>query len=228
MNKEILNIKLRYERRKNYNDRYNLLLPNVILSEQEKERTIINLIGRKVGFEFAESKILEIGGGIGSNIFLFLKMGFLPENIYFNELLEERFNKAKSLLPTAIHFYQGNALDLNFNEEHFDIIYQSTVFTSILDPSFKKLLAEKIWRLLKPGGGILWYDFIYDNPFNKDVKGIPIKEIKVLFPEGKIEYKRITLLPQLARIITKIHPGFYTLFNVFPFLRTHVLCWIEK
>jgi hypothetical protein len=28
--------------------------------------------------------------------------------------------------------------------------------------------------------------------------------------------------------MTVIHPTLYTLFNMFPFLRTHVLCWIRK
>jgi hypothetical protein len=32
----------------------------------------------------------------------------------------------------------------------------------------------------------------------------------------------------LSRMVTKIHPGLYTLFNVLPVLRTHVLCWISK
>ena len=196
--------------------------------EQEKERAIISNL-KKTGIkDFNNIQLLEIGVGIVINIYLFLKLGFQPQNIFFNELIEERFNKAKSVLPDQVNFYYGNALELNFEKEYFDIIYQSTVFTSILDYSFNKSLADKLWGMIKPGGGFLWYDFIYDNPFNKDVKGIPVKEIKQLFPNGKIKYYRITLLPQFAGIATKIHPVIYMFFEIFPFLRTHVLCWIEK
>ena len=74
----------------------------------------------------------------------------------------------------------------------------------------------------------MWYDFIYDNPKNKDVNGIPLKEIKELFPEAKIQYWSLTLAPPISRLITKIHPSLYNIFNAFPFLRTHILCWIEK
>ena len=228
LNNEIENIKQSYNKRSNLLNRYSLLQPDVYLKEQEKERALIKILNKKFGVHFNDKKFLEIGGGIGTNIYLFLKLGFLPQNIFFNELIEERFNKAKSLLPDQVNFYYGNALDLNIEKEYFDIIYQSTVFTSILDYSFKKLLAEKLWEMIKPGGIFLWYDFIYDNPFNKDVKGVSTKEIKYLFPNGRIKYYRVTLLPQLARIVTKIHPGLYHVFNVLPFLRTHVLCWIEK
>ena len=87
---------------------------------------------------------------------------------------------------------------------------------------------KKIWRLVKPGGGVLWYDFIYNNPMNKDVKGIKYKEVKLLFPYRINKKWKLTLAPPLSRIITKIHPSLYSFFNVFPFLRTHILCWIEK
>ena len=51
-----------------------------------------------------------------------------------------------------------------------DIVFQSAVLTSILDDEYKKRLANKMWELLKPGGAILYYDFIYNNPKNPDVK----------------------------------------------------------
>lgn len=85
-----------------------------------------------------------------------------------------------------------------------------------------------MWSLLKPGGFILWYDFIYNNPKNADVKGIKIKEIKSFFPKGDFKYKKVTLAPPINRITTKINPNLYYIFNLFSFLRTHVLCSIQK
>ena len=32
----------------------------------------------------------------------------------------------------------------------------------------------------------------------------------------------------LARVLVRVHPGLYGLFNSVPWLRTHILCWIEK
>ena len=110
----------------------------------------------------------------------------------------------------------------------FDIVYQSTVFSSILDLSVQNKLAAKIWSWVKPGGAVLWYDFTYDNPNNPDVKGVTLSRIRELFPEGIIHSKRVTLAPPISRRVCKIHPGLYTVFNALPLLRTHVLCWIQK
>lgn len=40
--------------------------------------------------------------------------------------------------------------------------------------------------------------------------------------------KRMTLAPPISRRICKIHPHLYHVFNMIPWLRTHVLIWIEK
>ena len=83
-------------------------------------------------------------------------------------------------------------------------------------------------ELGEAGGGVLWYDFIYNNPSNPDVRGVPVKLVRELFPAGKMIVRRVTLAPPISRRVTRIHPSFYTIFNFFPFLRTHVLCWIQK
>ncbi|MDR1473039.1 MAG: hypothetical protein LBI41_00530 [Lactobacillales bacterium] len=84
-----------------------------------------------------------------------------------------------------------------------------------------------MWKLLKPGGAVLWYDFAFDNPKNPDVKGVKLSEIKSLFPDAEISCKKVTLAPPIGRKLTKIHPSMYGCFNL-PFLRTHLLCWIKK
>ena len=50
----------------------------------------------------------------------------------------------------------------------------------------------------------------------------------VLSPQGRIQARRVTLAPPIARAVARLHPGLYTAFNVLPILRTHVLAWIEK
>jgi hypothetical protein len=85
-----------------------------------------------------------------------------------------------------------------------------------------------MWALAKPGGGVLWYDFIFNNPRNPDVRGVPLHRIRQLFPAGKIHHWKLTLAPPLSRRVTRLHPVLYSVFNLVPFLRTHVLCWIEK
>lgn len=55
--------------------------------------------------------------------------------------------------------------------------------------------------MLKPKGIILWYDFIFNNPYNPNVKGIKAEEIHTLFPGCMIKLKRITLAPPLVRLL---------------------------
>jgi ubiquinone/menaquinone biosynthesis C-methylase UbiE len=225
---EIEEIKQRYKKREGLTGRYNILQPWIYKGEQEKERALIKWINTCSILPIEEKKLLEIGCGSGGNLLQFLRLGFSPENLVGNELLQDRINKARKKLPTELILLPGNALDLTIQDCQFDIVFQSMVFSSILDEKFKFQLAKRMWGWVKEEGGVLWYDFIYNNPWNKDVKGIPYKKVKEYFPEGSIKKWKITLAPPLSRIVTKIHPSFYNIFNLFPFLRTHILCWIQK
>jgi SAM-dependent methyltransferase len=225
---EIENIKNRYKKREQLDYRYNLLNPWIYKGEQEKERYFINWINTCSILPIEEKKLLEIGCGTGNNLLQFIRLGFSSINLVGNELLEDRVKKAKLKLPPELEIFAGNALDLAIQASQFDIVFQSMVFSSILDEKFKIQLAKNMWVWVKKGGGILWYDFIYDNPWNKDVKGIPYKKVKEYFPHGIIKKWKITLAPPLSRVLTKIHPSMYNLFNFSPIFRTHILCWIQK
>jgi hypothetical protein len=67
-----------------------------------------------------------------------------------------------------------------------------------------------------------------NNPFNPDVRGVPVERIRELFPQGEMRVRRLTLAPPLARVVTRIHPELYTALNICGWLRTHVLVWVEK
>jgi SAM-dependent methyltransferase len=224
---EVEEILKRYKKRDKFVRRYNILNPWTYKGEQEKEISLIKWIKTCSILPLENKKLLEIGCGTGANLLQLIRLGFDPENLFGNELIEDRYNIARSRLPEKLKLYYGNALDVNF-EGKFDIVFQSMVFSSILDEKFKSSLAERMWRMVNNGGGILWYDFIYNNPSNRDVKGIPFKKVKEYFPEGQIRKWKITLAPPVSRLVTNLHPSLYSVFNNFPFLRTHILCWIHK
>lgn len=229
MTSEIEKIKARYERRKKISsDRYSILNPATYLIEQEKERALIRWIKKYHIEPLGDKKLLEIGCGTGSNIQKFIRFGFNPSNIYANDLIDERLEIAKLILPSKIIYLKGDALDLDFNKGEFDIVFQSMVFSSILNDDFRRNLAHKMWNWVNPGGGVLWYDFFYNNPFNQDVKKVTLHEVEKLFPNSIIKSWKITLAPPLSRFVTKLHPTMYTFLNSFSFLRTHLLCWIKK
>lgn len=218
-------IKIRYQKRKNdgltQKNAASSLFSTYVVEEREK---VYRQILTDYFNDFNNLQFLEIGAGGGSNIHFFLKQGIQSTNVYANELLEDRMGMLKRNLP-EITTYPGDALKIN-EESKFDIVFQATVFTSILDDSFKKKLATKLLSLTKENGIILWYDFIYNNPKNKDVKGVSKKEIKMLFKQAKkISFKKVTVAPPIGRKIGSLYPFFNFLF---PFLRTHVIAIIEK
>jgi ubiquinone/menaquinone biosynthesis C-methylase UbiE len=136
--------------------------------------------------------------------------------------------QARQVLPPALALHAGDASQLDFRVGSQDIVFVSTVFSSLLDEAFQLRLADAMWRWVKPGGGVLWYDFTVNNPRNADVRGVPISRVRALFPQGRIQCRRVTLAPPIARAVTRVHPSLYTLLNILPTLRTHVLAWIAK
>lgn len=209
-------------------DRYSMLNPSVWQGFQERQRVLLQLLTQFSTKPLAELRVLEVGCGSGGNLLELLRMGFSPANLVGNELLPERSAAARLNLPEATQVLPGDALQLPFECCSFDVVYQSTVFSSLLDANFQMQFANKIWSWVKPGGGVLWYDFTYDNPNNQDVKGVSLARIRQLFPEGVIHSRRVTLAPPISRRVCKLHPALYTVLNTMPLLRTHVLCWIQK
>ncbi len=227
---ELAAVAERYDRRKTRGQAglYSPLDPSVFMAQQERERALIRWARESGLAPLREKTLLEIGCGSGGNLLTFLQLGFSPANLVGNELLEERCARARERLPAATRVVPGDAASLDLGAERFDVVFQSTVFTSLLDPEFQARLARRMFELAKPGGQVLWYDFTYDNPRNPDVRGVSLERVRALFPEGELHARRLTLAPPLARALCRVHPGLYTIANLVPFLRTHVLCWIRK
>lgn len=208
--------------------RYSCLNPDVWLGIQERQRSIITILSRHTQIPLDQLRVLEIGCGVGANLLELIRLGFDPGKLIGNELLPERAAVARRNLPSVCEVIQGDAMAIEYSPASFDIVYQSTVFTSLLDTDFQQQLATRLWQWVRPGGGVLWYDFIYNNPTNPDVRGVPVRRVRELFPEAELFVKRVTLAPPISRRVCRIHPFTYHLFNALPLLRTHVLCWLGK
>jgi hypothetical protein len=230
MSNETDAVRDRYARRSATRDamRYSMLSPATWQAVQERQRKTLQLFSRLGYSDLAGVRLIEIGAGSGANLLEFLRIGFSPENLAGIELLPDRAQAARRILPSAVQFMTGDAITQPIAAASVDIVYQSVVFSSLLDDQFQSSLAQTMWQWVRPGGGVLWYDFAYDNPSNPDVRGVPVKRVRRLFPEGVMMCRSVTLAPPLARRVASIHPALYTLLNIVPFLRTHRLCWIAK
>lgn len=227
MNDEARAVAERYARRSD-SGRYSLLRPEVWQMVHERQRAFVAL-AEAVGLpDFATLRLVEVGCGSGANLLELLRFGFRAEHLTGIELLPERFAQARECLPAALVLHAGDATAVDLPAASQDIVFVSTVFSSLLDAAFQQRLADTLWCWLKPGGGVLWYDFTVDNPRNPDVRGVPPARLRQLFPHGRLSSRRVTLAPPLARAVVRLHPALYTAFNTVPALRTHLLAWIAK
>ena len=172
-------------------------------------------------------RALEVGCGSGQTLASFSDLGARPEDLYGVDLLPERIEEARVRYPDC-HFLCANAENLDFPDEHFDLAICSTVFSSILDEAMAANVAREIYRVLKLGGTVLWYDFRYNNPRNPNVRGMTLSRIRSLFPGLTADLRTITLLPPLARRLGPLTPLLYPLLSRIPPLRTHYVGLLTK
>jgi len=225
---ETQSVRERYARRIPSDPRYSLLNPAAMLAWQERQRAMLALFVQLGFTDLSQLDLLEVGSGTGGNLLDFLRMGFAPDRLRGIELLPERHDAARRCLPAAVTLTLGDATAMPLPEAGHDIVFQSTVFSSLLDDAFQQRLADTMWATVKPGGGVLWYDFTVNNPRNPDVRGVPLTRMRQLFPHARVRSQRVTLAPPLARALVRVHPSLHAVAHAVPLLRTHVLAWLEN
>ena len=209
-------------------ERYSFLQPDVWQSVQERQRAMLGFFTRAGWTRLADKRVVEVGCGAGGNLLELLRLGCLPEHLTGIELLPERAAHARQVLPAALCVIEGDARLAPIDAGSQHLVLQSTLFSSLLDSATRTALAGSMWRWLAPGGAVLWYDFTVNNPRNPDVRGVPLAELRALFPQARIVSRRVTLAPPLARALCRVHPRLYPVVNALPLLRTHVLAWMAK
>lgn len=198
--------------------RYSMLNPGNLRNMQERERLLASALRRHGVGSMAHLEILEIGCGTGGEMVRLVGMGALPANLYGIDLLPDAIRTATERLPSA-HLAVSNAAQLDFPDERFDLVAQFTALSSMKSPGMRAAVAQEMARVVRPGGLIVSYDFIW-NPRNPDTVGISRQELGRLFPGLQVQVHRVTLAPPLARHLPDRVAG---LAAAVPLLRTHLL-----
>lgn len=194
---------------------------------QSRERQLLRLLKKHKRHQLGPYTILDLGCGHGGELLNLIGYGARPRQTFGLDLLPDRLKQAQNR-HGQFGLAQADGRHLPFAACQFDLVFQFTLFTSILDLNFKQQLAGEMLRVLKPGGAIIWYDFWADNPYNLDVKGIKPAEIKALFPSCTFDFQRLTLAPPLARRIVPISWLLAELLARIPCLLSHYLVLIQK
>ena len=194
---------------------------------QERTRVLQQTLKAAGFFPLTNHRILDIGCGCGRVLADFVQWGASPQNLYGIDLLAERIKVAQQGFP-ELHFQQGNAERIDYQDASFDLVILFTVLSSILDDRMAYNVAGETQRVLKPGGFVLWYDFRYNNPQNPHTRGMTRQRIRQFFPDFELRLGMITLLPPLARRLGSLTSVLYPLLALVPLLRTHYLGLLVK
>jgi len=214
--------------------RYLPTQPAALFMMQERLRAFLRLLRQEGLLSLENQRILEVGCGTGGWLTDFESCGVKRENIAAIELNPERGAVAQNrfaslrddsgriIFPGA-DIRIGDATALPWHDASFDLVLQSTVFTSILDDAMRKAIAAEMMRVTRPEGFIIWYDFFTDNPWNPDVRGIRAREIRSLFAGWTVQLHRVTLAPPIARRVVPVSWTLAHLLERFNLLNTHYL-----
>jgi len=191
----------------------------------ERRDHMKRVLQRQGWLPLGDRKVLDVGCGGGAELAWFRDLG--TSSLTGVDLLPERVEAARNAYPD-IDFRVANAEHLEFPDQSFDLVLAFTLFTSILDPQMAANVAHEIRRVLRGGGGLLWYDFRYDNPANKNVRGASARRVRELFGdlEGKLE--GVTVIPPLARRLGPLTAPGYPLLAALPPMRSHLLGLLLK
>ncbi len=193
----------------------------------ERRRLTRRLLQEKGWFPLGNRRVLDVGSGSGAELAWFRQLGALDSHLVGIDLIPDRVKAARRDFP-ELEFHTGNAERLPFPDGSFDLVATYTVFSSILDGQMAAKVASEILRVMSPRGGLLWYDFRYDSPSNKNVRGVSAARVRRLFPELHGRLARVTLIPPLARRLGRLTPVAYPALSLLPPMRTHLLGLLLK
>lgn len=201
--------------------------PGEIFMRNERKRVAAKLLHDSHVFPTPANECLEIGYGSIGWLGDLISWGIPETNLHGIELDSARGGRAQAVLPAA-DLRIGDAVKLPWENEQFNLIIASTLFSSILNMHVRRMIASEITRVIAPGGALLWYDFSVRNPWNPHVQEINYRELQSLFPELQGKSQSLTLAPPLCRWMARKSWLLTTLASSVALLRTHLLAVLIK
>lgn len=228
--REVRHLTETYQRREGDRDlqrRYDPLTPAGLWNLLEVQRHLLAAFADAAGSmnRLLASEILEVGCGTGGHLVRLAALGVPPERLHGIDLLPDRTAEARRRHP-GLDIHDGNATTLPWEDNRFDLVFQATCLSSVLDPTVRAVIAQQMLRVLRPSGAIVSFDFIW-NPTNHDTVGLPQRELHRLFPGCRIESRRCLLAPPLARPLAGHGRLLAALLEVVPWLRLHRIALIR-
>ena len=212
-------------------DRNSLYNPGVLFQVLAQDAALIRAM-RTVNLNADSAKLLDVGCGDGSSLWLLLRLGFKPENLHGVDIQPELIGKARSRHP-LIHFDAVDATQLPFEDSAFDMVMESMMFIHATDSQLAQNIAAEMLRVTRPGATLLLSDWRYAKPRNPNYQAVTKKRINSLFGVGHCtrmqSRHRGALLPPVGRFLSKHVPSsYFVVQKLCPFFTGHMVTVLEK
>lgn len=201
--------------------------PVVLQIRREQYARMLNALGL---LPLAQRRILDVGCRTGEWLAGCCRdWGGRPENCVGIDITDWSLEAWRRGNPgSLITLTCASAHKMPFADAAFDVVHQSMMLSSVLHTELRKAIANEMWRVLKPGGFILSYDF-WINPLNWKTAGIRQSSLRRLFPCARLAHRcTITLAPPLSRALAGLPPVCTRGLERLGILNTHNLLALQK
>jgi len=173
------------------------------------------------------ARILDLGSGTRGDSPRFGDLGVRVSMIVEFDLNPTYVRQMLEAHP-SITGVAGDAVTLPFRDNSFEIVYQSTMLSSLLDPGIRRAVLEEVARVLMPGGVFISYDVRYRNPWNPNTRPLRSRDLKEAFAGWSVTFASMTGIPQILRLLAPVSIGACRVIEGIPPLRTHLLAIARK
>jgi SAM-dependent methyltransferase len=207
--------------------RYAWHRPEVVRQNAARTRTLSRLLPLTVGRDLSALRVLDVGCGAGGFLRQLIDWGANPAHLAGSELQPDRLEQARARTAPGVHWHLGGLTA--FADASQDLVSAHTVFSSILEDGVRRALAAEMWRVLRPGGWALIFDFRYSNPRNVQVRKVTDVELLRFWPADRRHYRSLVLAPPLSRALAAL-PWLVpeALATLVPALRSHFIYMARK
>ena len=207
--------------------RYAWHRPDIRVQGAQHARVLAAMLAATVGTDLSGLRVLDVGCGHGGFLRQLIEWGATPGHLTGTELQSDRIDFARARTAPGVGWHLGE-LDA-FDDASADLVSANTVFSSILDDAVRRDLARQMWRVLRPGGWALIFDFRYNNPRNPHVRKLSDVELLRYWPAEQRLYRSLILAPPVARALAALPAVVAELLAALaPPLRSHFIYMAQK
>jgi ubiquinone/menaquinone biosynthesis C-methylase UbiE len=174
---------------------------------------------RLVRSELADTtrpSIVDVGCGGGHDLAAWIERGWPPRLLAGIDLVEGRIAAARERCP-SVDLRVGSGMDLPFESGRFEVATAATVFSSIPDRRSRQQLFAEMYRVVRPGGLVVVYDFVVRNPRNANVLAMDARRLAELAGRPPAGSERLSpflysvalgmlIHPTIGRLIARVSP----------------------